>query len=365
MKIMKAIKFKTLLLLVVFGIAITTNLQAQKDKVEKEYHKEYSVTANSQLYLQNKYGDIDVRNWDKNQVTIDVVITIYHRDRERAEKLLSFLDVEFHQEGDKIKAVTLIDSKFYKSNWSLLNNESKEFSIDYTVNMPTDMDIELKNKYGDAFLNELSGHVNIYVKYGSLKVNKLSRGNTKPYNEINIGYGKAEVTEVNWLKLDISYSKIEFEASKALMVMSKYSKLYLNDSRSIVAESKYDTYHVGEVNNLVFTAAYGSLKSEQVNKTLQLDTKYTGCSVNYIPSGFEKINIENKYGGIKLGIDTNASYKIDGNAEYAKINIPSESRLSRIEENTKLSLNGLVGTDPNTSSVVKIYTKYGSVHLHE
>ncbi len=365
MKVMKAIKFKTLLLLVVFGLAIITSVKAQDDKVEKKYHKEYSVTANSKLYLENKYGNIDVRNWDKNQVTIDVVITVKHQNREKAEKLLSFLDVEFDQTGDDIKAVTIIDSKFNKSNWSLLNSESKEFSIDYTVNMPGDMDIELKNKYGDAFLNELSGHVNIYVKYGSLKVNKLSRGNTKPYNEIYIGYGKAEVTEVNWLKLDLSYSKIEFEASKALMVMSKYSKLYLNDSRSIVSESKYDTYQIGEVDNLVFTAAYGSLKSAQVNKTLQLDVKYTGCSVEYIPSGFEKINIENKYGGIKLGIDSNASYKIDGYAQYAKIRIPSGSKLSRIEENTKLTINGLVGTDPNTSSVVKINTKYGSVHLDD
>ena len=365
MKIMKAIKFKTLLLLVVFGIAVTTSVQAQKDKVEKEYHKEYSVTANSQLYLENKYGNIDVRNWDKDQVTIDVVITVKHHDREKAEKFLSFLDVEFSQEGDKIKAVTQIDSKSSKSNWSLFDNESKEFSIDYTVNMPTGMDIELRNKYGDVFINELSGHVIVSIKYGSLKVNKLLRGNTKPCNEINIGYSKAEVTEVDWLKLDISYSRIEFETSKALMIMSKYSKLYLNDSRSIVAESKYDTYHVGEINNLVFTAAYGSLKCKQVNKTMQLDMKYTGFSVDYIPSDFEKIHIENRYGGIKLGIDSNASYKIDGYAEYAKIYIPSGSKLSRIEENTKLSINGLVGTNPNTSSVVRINTKYGSVHLND
>ena len=362
---MKAIKFKTLLLLVVFGIAVTTSVQAQKDKVEKKYHKEYSVTSNSQLYLENKYGDIDVRNWDKNQVTIDVVITVKHRDPEKADKLLSFLDVEFSQEGDKIKAVTHIDNKFSKSNRSVFNNESKEFSIDYTVNMPTNMYLELRNKYGDTFINELSGLVNIYVKYGYLKVNKLLRGNIKPCNEIYIGYGKAEVTEVNWLKLNMSYSRIEFETSKALMVMSKYSKLYLNDSRSIVAESKYDTYNVGEVDNLVFSAAYGSLKSEQVNKTLQLDMKYTPCKVDYIPSGFEKIEIENRYGGIKLGIDSNASYKINGNAEYAKIYIPSGSKLSRIEENTKLSINGLVGTDPNTSSVVRINTKYGSVHLDD
>ncbi|MCD6566871.1 MAG: hypothetical protein J7K53_13115 [Bacteroidales bacterium] len=362
---MKAIKFKTLLLLVVFGLTITTSVKAQDDKVEKKYHKEYSVTANSKLYLENKYGDIDVRNWDKNQVVIDVVITVKHRDRERADKLLSFLDVKFSQEGDEIKAVTQIDSKFSKSNRSVFNNESKEFSIDYTVNMPTDMDIELRNKYGDAFINELSGLVNISVKYGYLKVNKLLRGNTKPFNKIYIGYSKAEVAEVNWLKLDMSYSRIEFETSKALMVMSKYSKLYINDSRSIVAESKYDTYNIGEVDNLVFSAAYGSLKTEQVNRTLQLEMKYTGCKVDYIPSGFEKIIIENRYGGIKLGIDSNASYKIDGNAEYAQIHIPSGSKLSRIEENTKLSINGLVGTDPNTSSVVKINTKYGSVHLDD
>jgi hypothetical protein len=362
---MKAIKFKTLLLLVVFGIAINASVKAQKDKVEKKYHKEYSVTANSQLYLENKYGDIDVRNWDKNQVTIDVVITVKHHDRERAEKLLSFFDIEFSQEGDEIKAVTHIDSKFSKSNWSLFDNESKEFSIDYTVNMPTDMDIELRNKYGDAFINELSGHVIVYIKYGYLKVNKLLRGKTKPCNEINICYSKAEVTEVNWLKLDMSYSRIEFETAKAIMVMSKYSKLYLNDSRSIVAESKYDTYHIGEVDNFVFTGAYGSLKFDQLNKTLKLDMKYTSCRINYIPSGFEKINIENRYGDIKLGIDSNASYKIDGNAEYAKIHIPSGSKVSRIEENTKLSINGLVGTDPNTSSVVKINTKYGSIHLDD
>ncbi len=362
---MKVIKFKTLLLLVVFGIAINASVKAQKDKVEKKYHKEYSVTANSQLYLENKYGDIDVRNWDKNQVTIDVVITVKHHDRERAEKLLSFLDIEFSQEGDEIKAVTHIDSKFSKSNWSLFDNESKEFSIDYTVNMPTDMDLELRNKYGDAFINELSGHVIVYIKYGYLKVNKLLRGKTKPCNEINIGYSKAEVTEVNWLKLDMSYSRIEFETAKAIMVMSKYSKLYLNDSRSIVAESKYDTYHIGEVDNFVFTGAYGSLKFDQLNKTLKLDMKYTSCRINYIPSGFEKINIENRYGDIKLGIDSNASYKIDGYAEYARIRIPSGSKVSRIEENTKLSINGLVGTDPNTSSVVKINTKYGSIYLDD
>lgn len=362
---MKVTGFKTLLLLIVFGIAITTSLQAQKDKVEKKYHKEYSVTANTHLLLKNKYGDINVRNWDKNQVTIDVVITVKHRDRERAEKLLSFLNVEFSQEGNEIKVITHIGDKFIKPSWSLFGNESKEFSIDYTVNMPTDMDIELSNKYGDTFINELSGHVNIAVKYGYLKANKILRGDTKPYNKIAIGYGKAEIDEVNWLKMDLSYSKVEFETAKALMIISKYSRVYLDKGRSIVTESKYDNYNIGQVDNFVFSGAYGTLKFDQVNKTLKLHIKYTGCSVDYIPSGFEKINIENKYGGIKLGIDSNASYKIDGKAEYAKIYIPSGSKVSRIEENTKLSINGLVGTDANTSSVVNIYTKYGSVHLHK
>ena len=156
MKIMKAIKFKTLLLLVVFGIAITTNLQAQKDKVEKEYHKEYSVTANSQLYLQNKYGDIDVRNWDKNQVTIDVVITIYHRDRERAEKLLSFLDVEFHQEGDKIKAVTIIDSKF-KSFGCGTAIASSDAMAELCVGKKVDEAIHITNTQVEEFLRDEDG----------------------------------------------------------------------------------------------------------------------------------------------------------------------------------------------------------------
>ena len=74
----------------------------------------------------------------------------------------------------------------------------------------------------------------------------------------------------------------------------------------MVAESKYDTYELGVLNNFVVSAGYSNYKVEEITKKFQIESKYTHVKVESIPAGFEKISIENAYGGYKLGIDESA-----------------------------------------------------------
>ncbi len=360
---MKAPKFKTTLVLIIVQLLVFTSAFADGEEFSKNLHKDYDADANTLLIIQNKFGDVDINNWDKNKVSIDVIITIDHKDEEKAKELIDLIDVKFSQTGNTIKAITEIDEKFNKRNTFSFGGDSKEFSIDYKVNIPKDMKLDLSNRYGSVFINEIAGHSKISVKYGNLKVNKILRENTKPLSEVYLAYSNGTIDECKWLNVTIKYSKLEIEKCKALIAVTKYSKLYVDKASSIVCESKYDEYRIGSVANFVTTSAYTDFEFNEITKKLEFDNRYGNLDVDFVPASFEKIDIENEYGNIDIRISEEASYNLEGSAKYADIDFPEGNRLSRIKENNSLQVDGIIGNDKSTKSIVKIKTRYGSVDL--
>jgi hypothetical protein len=361
---MKTPTFKFVLLLFLIQILVISVAVSAPDEFSKNLHKEFNADQNTLLFIENKFGNVDINNWDKNQVVIDVTITVDHRNQDKAKELLEYIHVDISQEGNTIKAITTIDSKFSKWNFTF-SDSKKEFSIDYDIKIPKNIKLDLQNKYGNVFINEIYGHARVDVKYGNLKINKIIRSNKKPFSEVSLGYSRGTIDECEWLNVTLKYSKLEIEKSKALIAVTKYSQLNVGRASSIVCESKYDDYKIGIVNNFVGTAGYTELEFKEVSLLLDVDNRYGGISVDFIPKGFEKINIDNEYGGIKLGIDANASYQIKGYAKYANIDYPETGSVSRMKESNSLFVEGTVGEDEKTKSEVYIQTKYGNVKLRQ
>lgn len=333
-----------------------------QNETKKEFHQEYKTNQNTVLTLDNKYGDMDLKNWDKDMIQIDVVITVENTSQEKAERLMSYINVEFSVEGDAISAITVFDDKFNAtSTWRDDNN----LSIDYTVLMPKDIQLNLSDKYGDVFINEITGRATIAVKYGKLKANRIIRGNEKPLTEIDLGYSDASIEESDWLKITMKYSTLNMNTSGAIVVLSKFSKIYVDECSSIVIDGKYDVYRFGKLSNLVAVGAYSNFEIAEIREKLNMQTEYTDCKVDYIPTTFTSIDIDTKYGGFRIGIDPNASYQLDGQADYAKISYPDVGKVSRIVENSSMQVNGVVGREPNPAPTVKIITKYGGIKLDE
>src|SRR5512140_1206853 len=94
---MEKVPYKSGLLLF-SALILTAALSAQP--VTREYHKQYTPGPNTTLDITNKYGDVIVETSDQNQVTIDVKVTVELPNREKAEKLLSYIDVQFQEGND-------------------------------------------------------------------------------------------------------------------------------------------------------------------------------------------------------------------------------------------------------------------------
>jgi hypothetical protein len=360
---MKKSVYKPGILLYIPLLLISFTLSAQEE-VTKEFHKEFTAGANSTLEISNKYGDVVVTSWDQNKVIIDVKVTVEMPNREKAEKLISYINVQFSENGNILSAKTIIDDNFNFSGWGI---GSKKFSIDYTVKMPTALALTLSNRYGDTDIDELNGLVNLDIKYGNLKAGILSRGNVKPISKLNLAYGKASIDETGWLDIIVRYAgNVAIIKSQALLIDSKYSKVSLGATSSVVGESKYDNIRIESINNLILENGYTEVNIGTLTKKLEYNGSYGSFTVDRIPVGFESLDVETRYMGVRLGIESGATYKLDAKVSYGGLKYDENNFNSqrRIIENNSNEVAGIVGKEESPAAGVKIVASYGTVKLY-
>ena len=284
-------------------------------------------------------------------------------NREKAQKLLDYIDVQFSEGTNVISAKTVIDNNFNFSGWG----DSKRFKIDYNIKMPVGTDLTLSNKYGNTDIDELHGLMDLDIKYGNLTAGKLTRGNIKPLSQLNLAYGKGTIDETGWLNLTERYvGSMEIAKSQAILLDSKYSKIMLGETSSVVGESKYDNIKIDNIKNLVLENGYTEVNIGELTKKLTYSGSYGSFSIETIPAGFESLDVETHYMGVKLGINETASYKLEAKVSYGglKYNEDNFKNQRRIVENNSTELSGTVGNEENPSSRVNILASYGTVRLN-
>ena len=339
---------------------ISSSISAQE--ITKEFHKEYTAGTKT-LDISNKYGDVVIESWNKDQIVIDVKVTVDMSNKEKAQKYLDLIDVKFSDEANVISAKTVIDDNFNFTGWG----DSRKFSINYNIKMPVGTDLTLANKYGNTDIDELHGLMDLDIKYGNLTAGKLTRGNIKPLSSLTISYGKGTIDETGWLSLVERYvGNMSISKSQAILLDSKYSKITLGETSSMVGESKYDNIKIENIKNLVLENGYTEINIGELTKKLDYKGSYGSFSIDRIPSGFESVDVETHYMGVKLGIEESANYKLDAKVSYGglKYNEDNFKNHRRIVENNSSEISGTVGNEENPSAKVNVLSSYGTVRLN-
>ena len=344
---------KSLLLSLLLFVAVSFSLSAQDAR--KEISKTYDVKKGFTLNVDTKYSDVEVLTWDKDVLDVLIVIETEAASKEKAESLLKKITVDISEGSNEVTFKTEIESNV---NW---NNKNK-MDIKYTVKLPSYLNVSLDNKYGDAYIQELAGLANLNIQYGNLKVNKLSRGNAKPYNSLNIAYGNAEIEEVAWLDLNVSYSDFETANGEMLFVESKYSKVFGERAGSIITAGKYDKYIFDEIDNFVAEVKYSNIKFGKLNKKFKTDASYTNVKIETLSKSFEQVGADLSYGNFTMGTEPGTAFNLKAESKYGGIDIAPEGKLSKVKENSYVKMWGTVGSGGKAE--VDLVTRYGNITIN-
>lgn len=352
---MKTTRFKLTALLLLICIGLSTQVFASDDHI-KSFDGKYAVKAGDQLTIENKYGDIEIKNWEVDSVVIKATITAHTSSESKAESLFKGIEINMDQIGETIMAFTEMQKNFKTGN---------KFSIDYEVFMPEYIQISLNNKFGDIYINTVRAKTNINLSYGNLLAEKFLYPNEKPLSSINLSYAKATINECNRTKLTLKYSKMNIGTSETLVVVSRFSKLHLDNNISLIADSKYDAFSVMNTESvLISKGQYSDIKIDNVSRSLDLNLRYGNCKVANVASDFESINIDNQYVPSRITIAEGASYMLEAETKYCGISYPSDSQVILEEkDNSESKIKVRVGNSDSPTSRVSVISRYGNISL--
>ncbi|MCP4313916.1 MAG: hypothetical protein GY790_21895 [Bacteroidetes bacterium] len=338
-------------LLLLLPITISSFSLSAQDAV-KDFSETFDVSEGITLNADTKYSDVEMITWDKNTVDIYVEVKVEASTKSKAEEKLSKIDVKIGKSGNTISLKTELNE-----GWS----RSAKVDINIIVKAPAYLNLEMSSSYGDLYLQELSGLVQLNMKYGNLKAGTLGRGNEKPYNKLDLAYSDASIETAGWMEVELAYSDLEMVNSTMIFAESKYSKLIGEKCSGIVTEGAYDKYIFDQVGSFVGELRYSGVKLGALNKKLDVESKYTHVKILNVSEDFKMINAVSSYGNIYLKMEDGASFKLEGEARYGKFSMAKEGKLSKVKENNMIKVWGTVGSAPKGS--ITLDARYGNIDI--
>jgi len=322
------------------------------DESSKVIKKEYTVNPDARVLLDNKFGQIHINNWDKYMVSIEIRITVGASSPEKAQKLLDLVTIVSEGTPSNVQIRTMLSKDF---------SDNKKLSVDYTVNMPSTIMLNLTNKFGDVFLNELLGKGNFNISYGNIEINKLMNSD----NVININFGKGDIHYITGAMVSLKYSDLQVEYAGSLYVDSKFSNL--EGIKIISLSLGFEGGKLDLDNSSVITgkSKFTDLSISHLDKKIDLDIQYGNCDVDQISADFTLVSIRNKYGHVSVNIPSGTSYSLDADLKFCDLDFPDDQAAftQKISTNTSKSFRGTVGKNPNPEAKVIIRSEFGNVSL--
>lgn len=315
---------KTFKILLPVLLLVHTSLFAQNDndndnKNKKKYefvktravNKSYNVSSSDKLNIKNSFGSVEVKTWNRNEIKVDVAIEVSANTDALAQKMIDRISVIDGKSGNEISFKTDMKDVHDSKDKNNSKGEKSTMSVNYTISMPANNALTVKNEFGATTIPDMSGEVDLTSKFGS-----LTTGNLSNIKNINVEFGKATLANITSAPVTIKFSKavISKLSGAVKMNLEFCSSIRLNLDNSLSSldlKTSYSTVNLKPLGSLsasysIFTS-FGSFKNtsdvkfdsdeDKGERGPKFDFQYSGKS----GSGSIPVKVKSSFGKIIVG----------------------------------------------------------------
>lgn len=288
------------------------NAFSQHFEKSSSISRSFGTTDETEIRINNKYGNIHLINWEKDSVRFEVEISVSSNKQSRLDKTFNEISIDFVNSPQYVFAQSLFQNKS-SSFWqdvsdfaNIIFKGGTEARIDYTVYLPEQNDLDIELKFGNIYTTDHSGDFRLNLSNGDLKAGKLAGKNRLSFN-----FGKAALDYFAEGRIETGYYDLEIDSITRANIISKSSTLIFDDVASINIDSKRDKFHIGEIAEISGTSSFSYLNIRELQNEAVLQTNYGDVSMDKIKESFQLVNIRADYTDIKMGIPMDASFNVD------------------------------------------------------
>lgn len=295
----------------------------------RSFEKDYTVTGPVVLDIQNGSGDVSINVGTGGRVRVRAEIRLHEylfasgtrrRLGEIAEK------PPISQAGDVFRITRVPNPGGHGG-----------VSINYTLEVPSNTEVRVRNGSGDVVVTGVAGPVNLETSSGDIEVARIAQR-----TELSAGSG------------DIVLRDVRAEA----VVTARSGDLQIEDvSGDLRAETTSGDIRIHRPGGKVSVrASSGDLEIDGVSADLRVTTGSGDCQIAGNPSPRSQWEIETRSGEVILDVPERASFQFFGRSRG---DVDTDIEMT-VEERTKRSLRGRVGKG---EARVTVETGSGRVRL--
>ena len=356
--IIYSMKYRKIFLTVALLVTAWTIVRAQTYTESKKIERSFPANSETRLDLSNKYGTVHVIPWRKDSVHFEIDLYVKSGSNDKLEKIIRNIDFEFTDTRYYIEASTSFGNRYntffsdLKDISSAIIPSRNQVEINYTVHVPPSMNINITNKYGDIYMDDMKGSVSINLSNGDLKANSLI-GDAN----ISLNFGNGIINELGNARMNITYADIDISKANQLTIESKSSNIRLQEVDILKTNSRRDKYTVGRIGNLFGESWFSDIRLYRMDEEINYSPQYGLLKVDSIPAGFSYININTEYTDLNMYFNRGASYMLEVmRHDQVILRTPQEyGELEVIDQESEAAhLKGMIGPDQSSTSMVKI-----------
>ena len=342
---------KIIALAVILTMWTVTALHAQEKT--RLITKSYDIRKDTRIEVSNKFGDVIIKTWDKGSVEIRVEIEARGRNEAKTQRILDAIDINFN---DRI-------SNGYLSVKTDVGNtgNNASFSINYEISMPDGNSMVLQNSFGNVYMDDYRGDLQLKLKYGQLVAGALSDGDIS----VSFSPSRCEIDALLAGELDLGYSKMTIDAVGDIKITSRFSDLEIEKGGDISLEARYGDLEIASLKSLEGELQFAGLEIGYLSERLEVEARYgDGIKIEKISKNFKEIDIENSFSSVRLNLPAGIKTTLAFDLQFGSLKLDGEevTFTKVVKETNSSEYRGYIGSAQATSSI-KVETKYGNIRL--
>jgi hypothetical protein len=292
--------------------AFGTGINAQTFSNNKSVSHTYKVSPETTVEINNKYGKIHVIPWDKDSVSVTATLNVSSNNLTRLEKVKNSIDFKFSFTKYFISVFTDFGSSSsqimteLKSLSDAIISGPNQIEINYLVYCPAGINLNLINKFGDIYIDDMTGKLKVSLSNGDLKINSLT-GEA----QIDLAFGSGIINSIKDGQLTVSYSDLKIKDAAKLTIDSKSSSVDIDDADYIKLTSRRDKYFINNVENFYCNSELSQIEIEKLLCETDCNMKWGSLSLSDMQKKFCNINLNSEYTDINITLPLGCSYEAD------------------------------------------------------
>ncbi|HKI89233.1 MAG TPA: hypothetical protein VKA38_09415 [Draconibacterium sp.] len=352
-----------------WGLALSVSLVLPRRSMaqftdSKEIKKEFKVTPETRIEISNKYGKVELNTWDKDSVVIDIKVKVEEKKLSKLEKSMEEIDFDFTSSQHFLVARTTVgenrsalEKELLKFKETVLQSDGN-VEINYNVWLPKTNNLRVENKFGDIFIDDYDGEVEIDLSNGNLKSHDFS-GKTN----ITLNFADATINKIKTARLDCNYSDLYIREAGSLKIQSKSSTFEILEAKDMDIDSRRDKFRVRLADLVEADGSFSNFRFNELTDRLTLRAEYGDLDVEKTAPDFSNIYIESKSTDINLYFNAKSNFGFEITHVKSEVDLCRETTIDekkvlddkenkiqligsfnkKTEDNTKLFINATSG----------------------